>query len=104
MGQKTDFICSNADCKHVTEPLSGDLDRSRFVKTETRICKSCKHIHDYSIRNVSDYGRPVPSVFKMEENLTPQCELCDADTMAWDRKCPECGSAMSPGTSKQLFD
>lgn len=99
-------ICTNKECVYEIAPVSGGLARGFTYKNQTRICKSCKHIADYQIGVVSypPYREFTQAEIKSYENLDPKCAKCGEDTVAWDLKCPVCGSPMRYGDTIQFSD
>lgn len=95
MGERFNWTCPAQGCGGVVKDVSGGWDRGFFVQTETRICHSCRYVRDYAIGVVSDPGHPhIPREIAEATDSDPRCAKCGGQTMAWDRTCPECGTAM----------
>ena len=106
MSTKYGWICTNIKCGNEVSPVSGGFDRGFEIKTQTRVCNSCKNVEDYKIGVVSD---PSHRMFTQEEhanheNLEPKCATCGGETVAWTLTCPVCGSQMEHGVTFQLSD
>jgi len=134
MGSIMIWTCGNPKCRTTVGPVSGGPDRGFSYTTETRICTVCKQVHDYTTSReprgdrdkvlreylgLDSRGLPLPASQQPADPSSPPpgqeepkgftdpdpvCRDCGAETVAWDRKCPNCGRYMNASGPRILRD